>query len=121
MKVSLVSLLGALSALSAVACAPELTCDEEFSGGGDVVGTSAGRDQTLWVVVEPCEDIISSPPRAVNFEQQPAHLEGETPPEEANGDWCQNLGFRPDGMLANLNTWFPRLPLRKHAPLAPGQ
>ncbi len=120
MKVGLLSLLGAVSALSAAACAPELTCDEEFSGGGDIVGTSSGRDETMWIVVEPCEDIVSAPPRAVNFEQQPAHIDGETPPEEANGDWCQNLSFRPDGSLSNLNTWFPRLPLRQHTPLAPG-
>lgn len=121
MKVGLFPLLGALSALSGSACTPELTCNEEFTGGGDVVGTSAGRDETMWIVVEPCEDLVSAPPRAVNFEQQPPATAGEAPPEEANGDWCQNLSFAADGSLSNVNTWFPRLPLRKHAPLAPGQ
>jgi hypothetical protein len=121
MKLGLFPLLGALSALSASACSPELTCNEEFSGGGDVVGTTAGRDKTMWIVVEPCEDIVSAPPRAVNFEQQPPPTAGEAPPEEANGDWCQNLSFAADGGLANVNTWFPRLPLRKHSPLLAGQ
>jgi len=121
MKVGLLPLLGVLCALSASACAPELTCDEEFSGGGDVVGTSSGRTETMWIVVEPCEDIVSNPPRAVTLEQQPPATAGETPAEEASGDWCQNLSLYEDGTLANVNTWFPRLPIKKHAPLAPGQ
>jgi len=121
MRLGLLPLLGALSALGASACAPELTCNEEFTGGGDVVGTSAGRTETMWIVVEPCEDVVSAPPRAVNFERQPPPTAGETPPEEANGDWCQNLRFAADGSLSNVNTWFPRLPLLKHASLEPGQ
>src|SRR5688572_13875540 len=116
MKLGLLPLLGALGALSAVGCAPELTCDEEFHGGGDVVGAGSGRTETIWVVVDPCEDVVSSPPRAVTVERQPPPSAGETPPEEVAGDWCQNLSVRDDGMLAHLNTWFPRLPLRKHSP-----
>src|SRR3546814_6341367 len=45
---------------------PELTCDETFTGGGDVLGVADYNANAVpdskWVVVEPCEDIVSSPP-----------------------------------------------------------
>ena len=117
--------MGALVALGCPGCTPELTCDEEFSGGGDVVGTidadGDGTPETKWVVVEPCENLVSSPPLQDTLVGQPPHLAGESPPDPGSGDWCMNLSFRVDGTIENLNTWFPRLPLRPHYPIAAGQ
>src|SRR5688500_10190873 len=114
----LVPLLGALFALGTPACAPELTCDEEFSGGGDLLAGGVDSDadgavETKWVVVEPCENLVNSPPLQDTLVGQPGHLSGEAPPDPGSGDWCMNLSFRSDGTIENLNTWFPRLPLRK--------
>lgn len=114
----LLPLLGTLVALCASACSPELTCDEVFTGGGDVL---AGETKTTWVVVDPCENLVNSPPLQDTLVGQPPHLSGEAPPDPGSGDWCMNLSFRSDGQIKNLNTWFPRLPLQQHSPIAPGQ
>src|SRR5687767_5505460 len=107
MNSRLLSLMGALVALGASACSPELTCEEEFSGGGDPlaggVDTDAdGTTQVTWVVVDPCEDLVSSPPLQDTLVGQPGHLSGETPPEPGSGDWCSNVSFRSDGTIKNL-------------------
>jgi hypothetical protein len=120
--------LGPLLALSALGCEPELTCNETFTGGGDLLagGVDADGDgvaETKWVVVEPCEDLVSSPPVQDTLDGQPPHLAGEAPPDPGSGDWCMNLSFRVDGSgsIENLNTWFPRLPLRRHNPVTAGK
>jgi hypothetical protein len=118
--------LRTLFALCAAGCTPELTCEEEFRGGGDLltggVDTNAnGAVETKWVVVEPCENIVSSPPYQDTLVGQPPHLSGEAPPDPGSGDWCQNLVFRTNGTIERLNTWFPRVPIRQHSPIAAGQ
>jgi hypothetical protein len=114
-----------LFALCTSGCTPELTCDEEFTGGGvfwDGPDTDAdGANEANWVVVEPCENIVSSPPYQDTLVGQPPHLAGEAPPDPASGDWCQNLVFRTNGTIERLNTWFPRVPIRQHSPIAAGQ
>jgi len=107
-----------LSGAGSFACAPDVTCDEVFTGGGDVVGSTDydadGQPESIWVVTDPCENPVHAPPRQDSLINQPPHLSGEPPPEPSSGDWCQNLRFRPDGSIENLNTWFPRLPLQQH-------
>lgn len=124
MKIAGCTLL--LSLTSAWGCAPKLTCDETFSSGGEVVGATDsdadGVPDSRWVVTEPCEDIVSSPPEPVTLQKQPPHLSGSSPPKEASGEWCMNLSLKRDAMGPQVNTfypWIPRLPLRQRS--APGQ
>ncbi|HVJ17972.1 MAG TPA: hypothetical protein VM686_21275 [Polyangiaceae bacterium] len=119
------------AALPAWGCAPELTCDETFDGGGDVVGASDtnadGIPDSRWVVTEPCEDIVSEPPEPVTLQKQPPHLSGNSPPKQASGEWCMNLSLIKDDMGVpqikegedGFYPWIPRLPLQQHS--APGQ
>jgi hypothetical protein len=116
-----------LAALAISGCAPTLTCDEEFTGGGDVVGTvdanADGVPNARWVVTEPCEDIVSSPAEPVTLQKQPPHLSGQSPPKEASGEWCMNLSLSKDAMgvpqVKEFYPWIPRFPLQQH--YAPGQ
>jgi hypothetical protein len=113
-KTATLTLLAVLTALSLAGCAPDLTCDEEFSGGGDIVGATDsdanGIADSRWVVIEPCENVVSSPPAPVTS--------GSSPPKEASGDWCQNLSFAQDNAgtlsILNSNPWIPRLPMARH-------
>jgi hypothetical protein len=106
-------------------CEPDLTCDESFTSGGDLLGAvdndGDGTPDVKWVVVDPCEDLVNTPPLQDTLVGQPPHLAGDAPPDPASGDWCMNLSFRIDGSIENLNTWFPRLPLRPHSPIAAGK
>jgi hypothetical protein len=122
----LLNLLGTLLAVCAAGCTPELTCDEEFTGGGNLLtgGVDAnanGAIETKWVVVEPCENIVSSPPYQDTLVKQPPHLAGEAPPDPGSGDWCQSVVFRTNRTIERLNTWFPRVPIRQHSPISAGQ
>lgn len=116
-----------LMSLAAWGCAPTITCDETFTRGGEVVGTTDsdadGVPDARWVVTEPCEDIVPSPPEPVTLQKQPPHLSGSSPPKEASGEWCMNLSLLKDAMgtptVSEFYPWIPRLPLRQRS--APGQ
>jgi hypothetical protein len=115
------------ASLAACGCAPTLTCDESFNSGGEVVGATDsdadGVADSRWVVTEPCEDIVTSPPEPVTLQKQPPHLSGSSPPKEASGEWCMNLSLLKDAMgtpqVNEFYPWIPRVPLRQRS--APGQ
>lgn len=127
MKVASFALSLCLTSLAAWGCAPTVTCDETFTSGGEVVGTTDsdadGVPDSRWVVTEPCEDIVPSPPEPVTLQKQPPHLSGSSPPKEASGEWCMNLSLLKDAMgtptVNEFYPWIPRLPLRQRS--APGQ
>ena len=127
MKLASSALWLSLTSLAGWGCAPTLTCDETFSGGGEVVVGATDSDadgvpDSRWVVTEPCEDIVTSPPEPVTLQKQPPHLSGSSPPKEASGEWCMNLSLVKDAMGTKANEfypWIPRVPLRQRS--APGQ
>jgi hypothetical protein len=81
--------LGLTACQSQDPCAPTSTpC------GGNPVGD--------WTVVAGCREAVYTPPLPITYDNQPATMSRQPPPEPTSSDWCSNLLLKADGTIQNF-------------------
>lgn len=87
--------LGIALVLALAACQTQDPCARS--------GTACGGDPTgTWQVVGACREPVYLPPVPITYDNQPASMARQSPPEPTSSDWCSGLTYDPGRGLTNF-------------------